>query len=116
VPSCPDIIDQVLASDGRTYLNSCLANQAGARVVKHLGPQKVAGLGAIDAKTVMSTFVYGPIGWASSLAMIYHGYRRNNSVLWGLLWGFTGIIGVPFAVAQGFAKPKAKKNPLRRYR
>jgi hypothetical protein len=45
VPSCPDIIDQVIASDGRTYLNSCLANQAGARVVKHLGAQKVAGLG-----------------------------------------------------------------------
>jgi len=49
VPSCPDIIDQVVASDGRTYLNSCLANQAGARVVKHLSPPKLAGLGDIIA-------------------------------------------------------------------
>jgi hypothetical protein len=46
VPSCPDIIDQVVASDGRTYLNSCLANQAGARVVRHVSaPPKLAGLG-----------------------------------------------------------------------
>jgi hypothetical protein len=43
VPSCPDIADPVLASDGRSYLNSCLANQAGARVVKHLGAQKLSG-------------------------------------------------------------------------
>jgi hypothetical protein len=46
VPSCPDTIDQVLASDGRTYLNSCLANQAGARVVKHMSPPgQLKGLG-----------------------------------------------------------------------
>jgi len=115
VPSCPDTIDPVLATDGRTYLNSCLANVAGARVVKHTSPAKLAGLGAIDAKTVMKTAM-GPIGWAAMLAMMYHGYKRNNSVLWGLLWGATGVFGVPFAVAQGFGKPKAKKNPLRRYR
>lgn len=48
VPSCPDIIDQVVASDGRTYLNACLANQAGARVVRHVSaPPKLAGLGAV---------------------------------------------------------------------
>jgi hypothetical protein len=115
VPSCPDIVDQVLASDGRTYLNACLANQAGARVVKHLGPQKVAGLGAFDANTVMS-FLSGPVGWAASLAMIYHGYKRTDSVLWAFAWGLTGVVGVPFALVQGFGKPKKRPSSISRIR
>jgi len=48
VPSCPDTIDPVLATDGRTYLNSCLANVAGARVVKHTSPAKLAGIPIVD--------------------------------------------------------------------
>lgn len=110
VPSCPDIVDQVIASDGRTYLNSCLANQAGARVVRHVSaPPKLAGLGAIDAKTVMQTAM-GPIGWAAMLAMMYHGYKRNDSIGWGLAWGFTGLLGVPFALVQGFGQPKRRAS------
>lgn len=122
VPSCPDVVDPVLASDGRTYVNSCLANQAGASVVKHLGaPKKLSGHipGAMPTMGDWKSTVMGPIGWAASAAMTYHGYKRNNgSILWALLWGMTGLFGVPFAVAQGFGKPKSKKNPsrLRRYR
>lgn len=40
----------------------------------------------------------------------YHGYKRNNSVGWALLWGLLGglapVITVPIAVAQGFGKRK----------
>lgn len=58
------------------------------------------------AQSIVSAAM-GPVGMAASLAMIYHGYKRNNgSVLWALLWGATGFLGVPFAVGQGFGKPK----------
>ncbi len=49
-------------------------------------------------------------GFASFLALTYHGYKRNDSVGWALVWGILGgivwPITVPIAVAQGFAKPK----------
>lgn len=106
VPSCPDTIDQVLASDGRMYLNACLANQAGARVVKHLGPQKLAGMPEF---TKTQPFKIAQL--VAGLAMTYHGYKRNDSILWGLLWGATGLAGVPFALAQGFGEPKKKPGP-----
>jgi len=42
----------------------------------------------------------------------YHGYKRNNSVGWGIAWGFLGsvfpIIVIPIAVAQGIGKPKGR--------
>ena len=74
-------------------------------------------VGQFNAGTVGKA-VMGPIGLAASLAMIYHGYKRNDSILWGLAWGLTGLLGVPFALAQGFGEPKRRKNPsrLRRYR
>jgi len=107
VPSCPDTIDQVLASDGRTYLNACLANQAGARVVRHLSPPtKLAGMPEFTKSQPFRIAQF-----AAGLAMAYHGYKRNDSILWGLLWGATGLAGVPFALVQGFGEPKKKPGP-----
>lgn len=38
----------------------------------------------------------------------YHGYKRNSSVGWAIVWGLLGgafpIIAIPVAFAQGFAK------------
>jgi hypothetical protein len=47
---------------------------------------------------------------AVGAACAYHGYKRNGSALWGLLWGVFGhalpIVAGPFALAQGFGKRK----------
>lgn len=57
------------------------------------------------------------LGWVSAFAhlaamgaLTYHGYKRNDSVGWALVWGILGSIvwpvTVPIAAAQGFGKPK----------
>lgn len=49
---------------------------------------------------------------ASAGASAYHGYKRNKSVGWALVWGFFGgafpIVVPAIAVAQGFGKPESK--------
>lgn len=41
-----------------------------------------------------------------TISNFYHGYKRNNSFLWGWLWILTGPIGVALSLAQGYGKPK----------
>lgn len=57
---------------------------------------------------------------AASGALAYHGYKRNNSVGWALVWGLAGGIVWPVSLAiafsQGFAKSRLRKNRLRRNR
>jgi len=47
---------------------------------------------------------------ASGAASLYHGYKRNNSLGWGLAWWLMGsafpVITPTVAVAQGFGKRK----------
>lgn len=49
---------------------------------------------------------------AASIALAYHGYKRNNSVGWAIGWAIMGSmfwpIAVPIALAQGFGKPAKK--------
>lgn len=60
-----------------------------------------------------------PLGMALSTAGmaagLYHGYRRNQSLGWSLVWGVLGAaVPIPttvIAVAQGFGQPRA--NPTR---
>jgi hypothetical protein len=58
------------------------------------------------------------IGIVSTGALAYHGYRRNESIGWALVWAILGggvpIIGWPVALAQGFGKPKRGMTPNRR--
>ena len=59
-----------------------------------------------------------PLGWAISAgglaSGVYHGYRRNESLGWALLWGLAGsvvpFITVPVALAQGFGERKTKRR------
>lgn len=48
----------------------------------------------------------------SAGASAYHGYKRNKSVGWALVWGFFGgsfpIVVPAIALAQGFGKPESK--------
>lgn len=56
------------------------------------------------------------IGMLSTPALIYHGYKRNDSVLSALGWGFLSIvwpISLPIAIGMGFAKPSATQRLLR---
>jgi hypothetical protein len=45
-------------------------------------------------------------------AAAFHGYRRNKSVLWAVIWavlaGISPLVTTGVAVAQGFGKPKGK--------
>ena len=52
------------------------------------------------------------ISTVSAGASAYHGYKRNKSVGWALVWGGFGgsfpIIVPAIALAQGFGKPEVK--------
>jgi len=52
----------------------------------------------------------GAMSTVSMAASTYHGYKRNQSVGWALVWGFFGavapIVTPIIALAQGYAKPK----------
>ena len=49
---------------------------------------------------------------AGAGAAAYHGYKRNNSIGWALVWGLLGglspLITNGIALAQGFGKRKGK--------
>lgn len=54
-------------------------------------------------------------GWASLVSgplSAYHGYKRNNSVAWGVAWFFLGsvfpVLTPTIALAQGFGKRPRK--------
>lgn len=48
----------------------------------------------------------------------YHGYKRNDSIGWAIVWALCGsaVPIIPIAFAQGFAEPagKYKSNKRRR--
>jgi len=59
---------------------------------------------------------YGEVGMGGAVLKLawtgmgvsnfYHGYKRNDgSVLWGLLWGILGPIGLALSLAQGYGQP-----------
>lgn len=56
--------------------------------------------------------VWGVLSAVSSMASGYHGYKRNNSVGWGVAWfvlgGLFPVITPTVALAQGFGKRKGR--------
>lgn len=58
---------------------------------------------------------WGYVAPVSALACAYHGYKRNHSILWALVWGLFGSMPITpvIAIAQGFGKPKAGLTPNR---
>lgn len=53
---------------------------------------------------------WGILSVAGAAAGAYHGYRRNRSIGWALVWALCGsiapVITVPVALAQGYGKKK----------
>jgi hypothetical protein len=54
-----------------------------------------------------------PVSTAAAVALVYHGYRRTDSIVWALIYGLAGrlvpTVATPIALAQGFAKKKECK-------
>lgn len=88
---------------------------AQALLAKGVPPQRVsAALNWLDARSGWAgnrSMIMGMLTVASSAASAFHGYRRNNSIGWGILWGLSGMIfpvlTPAIALAQGFGKRKA---------
>lgn len=80
------------------------------------------GDGTLGAAQMMGLDQFGqpsrsiwPIFWgvaslASAGACAYHGYKRNESVGWAVVWGLLGgmfpVVSVAVGLAQGFGKSK----------
>jgi hypothetical protein len=64
------------------------------------------GMGA-SPSAVQAT--YAAISTASMALSAYHGYKRNDSVGWAVVWGLAGglfpVLVPAIAVAQGFGEP-----------
>ena len=79
----------------------------------HLG---LSSFGSLRDDTMMTSqskplsIIWGLLSTASAALSGYHGYRRNNSIGWGVVWfglgGLFPVITPTIAVAQGFAKRK----------
>jgi hypothetical protein len=67
------------------------------------------GLAQLDYSDPMVRTGLVLLSTAGMAAGAYHGYKRNRSVGWALVWGLLGgafpIITPVVAVAQGYAKP-----------
>ena len=77
--------------------------------VRYFSPYAPALIGAPDGQ---GGYDIHPAWAALSVAGMglgaYHGYKRNNSVGWGVGWGLLGglfpIFTIPISLAQGFGK------------
>lgn len=56
--------------------------------------------------------VWSALGVVGGAMGAYHGYKRNNSLGWGIAWALLGsmfpIITIPISLAQGFGKRKGR--------
>jgi len=103
--------DLTVTTDGQNIL----IRVPGGHVTQLIPVSPTPETGYMGRSPLMQTVAY-----ASSGIGVYHGYRRNNSLGWGLWWGFLGfmfpIIVPAVALAQGLGKPKARSNPSGRRR
>jgi hypothetical protein len=73
---------------------------------------RLTAIGADDAEPspLASALSSDFVKTASSVALVYHGYKRTGSLIWALLYGLAGrmlpTVAVPVALAQGFGTRK----------
>ena len=114
----PDFDFRTLPSDQqaiyRRYI-SFRTNDVRAGVVQ--GIYSLRGLGVPPTETTDESYdtamtTVAVIGWGLTMggaaAGAYHGYKRNNSIGWAIVWSFMGgilpVITIGVAAAQGFGK------------
>ena len=75
----------------------------------HLGP-RTGHITRRDFDTTDTLYaLYGAASLAGTALGAYHGYRRNDSVGWGVVWALLGgafpLVTIPVAIAQGLGQP-----------
>jgi hypothetical protein len=72
-------------------------------------PELQMGEGETNQQTLWRN-IWAVAATASFAASIYHGYKRNDSLGWGLWWGLMGaifpVVTPVVGIAQGFGKRK----------
>jgi len=101
-----DFLKLYIAGDQRTQV-------AHALLAKGVTPEAVSG--ALSWLEASSRWDFGK--WSGYLTLVsaaacgFHGYRRNQSVMWAAVWFGMGLVFPIFtpviALAQGFGKRKA---------
>ncbi len=90
-----------------------LANKLLALGVDPVVVAEVKGYTLNPRRLKTGVMIWGILGTASMAASAYHGYKRNNSIGWALVWGFFGaiapVITPAIAIAQNFGKPKRRR-------
>ena len=80
------------------------SRRATARTGAHGGTHVDDGAGSVLGTAA------GVASLAGTALGAYHGYKRNDSIGWGIAWGLLGgafpIIVIPVALAQGFGTRK----------
>ena len=83
------------------------------RVISGLGslgdsPNPDTGTGSTETPNNTGRLIWGLISAASAGVSGYHGFKRNDSVGWGIAWFILGgmfpVITPTVAFAQGFGK------------
>ncbi len=66
--------------------------------------------GTVTVETSPGIRIWSWLSVASMAASTYHGWRRNKSIGWAVVWGLMGaafpVVTPVIAVAQGFGKEK----------
>lgn len=87
--------------------SSC--SQAAMYPVGYQPAPEFRGLANLSLQDPTVRMVATALSIVSSAASAYHGYKRNNSVGWAVVWGLLGagfpVITPVVAVAQGYGKP-----------
>jgi hypothetical protein len=81
---------------------------------------EVIGLGQVDERGgIVVPPWYVATSTAATAAGAYHGYKRNHSVGWAIVWALLSgpfwPVAVPVMLAQGFGKPKRTGGGYRRH-
>jgi len=88
---------------------------AALRAPAHAAPTQSAQTGlVVDEASFFGP--YSTVAYVGSMAGAitgaYHGYKRNDSIGWGVGWALLGgafwPITIPISIAQGFGQPEKK--------
>jgi hypothetical protein len=106
-PSSANVSDflKPFASDERTQVaQELIANGVDAHTVS-------SAMAWLDTQSkIKGSSIWGVLSIASAALSGYHGYKRNNSLGWGIAWftlgGLFPVITPTIALAQGLGKRK----------